>query len=62
MTPSSRTHWRVEGIHPDKREPFNIFINFYRTKAKADEAKAEIERQGYEHVTIIPPAAVKQLG
>lgn len=53
--PKSRTHWRVEGIHPDKKEPFDTFINFYTTEEKAKEAKAEIERQGYEYVTITPP-------
>lgn len=62
MKPSSRTHWRVEGIHPDKKEPFDTYINFFATQTKAQEAAAEIERQGFEHVNIIPPAAIKQLG
>lgn len=55
MKPSSNTHWRVEGIHPDKKEPFNTFINFYSSEARANDAKTEIERQGFEHVTVIPP-------
>lgn len=55
MKPSSKTHWRVEGIHPDKKEPFSTFINFYSTKARAEIAKTEIERQGFEYVTITPP-------
>lgn len=55
MTPTSKTHWRVEGIHPDKKEGFDTFINFYSTQAKAEAAKGEIERQGFEYVTITPP-------
>jgi hypothetical protein len=55
MKPSSRTHWRVEGTHPDKVDPFDVFINFYSTEERALIAKAEIERQGFEHVTITPP-------
>ena len=55
MKPSSKTHWRVEGTHPNKVDPFDVFINFYSTKAKAEIAKAEIERQGFEYVTITPP-------
>lgn len=62
MKPSSRTHWRVEGIHPDKKEPFDTFISFYATLAKAEDAKIEIERQGFEHTRIFPPAALAQLG
>jgi hypothetical protein len=55
MKPSSKNHWRVEGTHPDKKEPFDTYINFYKTQAAAQGAKEEIERQGYEYVTIIPP-------
>lgn len=55
MTPTSRTHWRVEGIHPGKVDPFDTFINFYASETRAHEAKDEIERQGFEHVTITPP-------
>lgn len=62
MTLNSRTAWRLEGIHPDKTEPFNAFINFYSTADKAATAMVEIERQGFEHCKIWPPTAIAQLG
>ena len=62
MKLNSKTSWRLEGTHPDKREPYDVFINFYSTQSKAEEAKQEIERQGYEHCTITPPGNLKQLG
>lgn len=62
MKLNSQTAWRLEGIHPDKVEPFDTFINFYTTQAKAEEAKAEIERQGFEHCRITPPGNLSQLG
>ena len=55
MKPNSKTSWRLEGTHPDKVEPFDVYINFYSTQAKAEEARLEIERQGYEHCHITPP-------
>ncbi len=59
---TSRNAWRLEGTHPDKKEPFDTYINFYSSEAKAEEAKAEIERQGYEFCHVTPPDAVRQLG
>jgi hypothetical protein len=61
-SPRYGTHYTVQGIHPDKKDPFDRFINYYPTREKAVAAKAEIEQQGFEHVTITPPAALKQLG
>lgn len=58
MKASSLTHWRLEGRHPDKKEPFDLFINFYTTQAKAQVAMQEIERQGFEHCHITAPAAL----
>lgn len=62
MKLNSKNAWRLDGVHPDKVEPFDVYINFYSSEAKAAEAKVEIERQGYEHCHITPPAAVQQLG
>lgn len=47
--------WRVEAIHPHKIDPFDTYINHFSTSEKADACKAELERQGYEHITITPP-------
>ncbi len=59
MSATSGTHWRVEGIHPHKVDPFDCFINFYKTRASAQAAKDEIERLGYENVTILPPTGAR---
>ena len=55
MRPSSKTHWRVEGTHPYKIEPFDVFINFYTSLSLAQEAEKYLEEQGYEHIIITPP-------
>ena len=60
MKPSSNTHWRVEGTHPYKTEPFDVYINFYTSEVKAKEAAEEIKRQGYEHIHITPPGNPKR--
>lgn len=54
-TPRYDTHWEVSGYHPDKREPFDLYINFFPTEARALEVKEELIRQGYEHINIVPP-------
>lgn len=54
-TPRWDTHWEVSGHHPDKREPFNVYINFFSTEALALACKEELIRLGYEHINIVPP-------
>lgn len=54
-TPRYDTHWEVSGHHPDKREPFDLYIGFYPTELAADQAVENLKRQGYEHINKIPP-------
>lgn len=54
-TPRYDTHYEVSGYHPDKKEPFNLYINFFKTESLALECKQILESQGYEHINIVPP-------
>lgn len=54
-TPRWDTHWEVSGRHPDKREPFDLFIGFFPTEALALSTKQTLIDQGYEHINIVPP-------
>ena len=53
--------WSVQGIHPDKKDPYDVYINRFPTEAKANAMKASLMEQGYEHITITPPDYLKGL-
>ena len=54
MTP--RKDWyQVQAVHPHKVDPFNIYINRFPTQAKAEEQRDKLEKEGYEHIHILPP-------
>lgn len=55
MKPRYDTHYTVEAIHPDKKEPFDTYINYYADEKRARAAVVELEKQGYEHISIRPP-------
>lgn len=55
MTQRWKTHYTVQAIHPDKKEPFDIYINYFTTLSLAKEAAAVLLDQGYDHITISPP-------
>ncbi len=59
MTSPRYDWWQVQAIHPDKKEPFDTYINRFPTEAKAEEKKLELEKQGYEHINIIPPDHIR---
>ncbi len=55
MTPRWNTHWEVSAIHPDKKEPFDTYINFFHSEAKAREVADNLKREGYEYINVTPP-------
>lgn len=59
-TPRYDTHYEVSGYHPDKKEPFDFYINFFATEALALECKEKLITQGYEHINIVPPRNLKR--
>ncbi len=59
-SPRYDTHYEVSGFHPDKKEPFDFYINFFPTENLALECKQILEQQGYEHINIVPPRGLKK--
>lgn len=59
MTSPRYDWWQVQAIHPDKKDPFDLYINRFPTKAKAEAQKLELEKQGYQHINIIEPDTVR---
>lgn len=60
MTSPRYDWWQVQAIHPDKKEPFDVYINRFPTLAQAEAQKLELEKQGYENINIIEPDAVRR--
>lgn len=57
---SPRYDWyQVQAIHPDKKEPFDVYINRFPTLAQAEAQKLELEKQGYENINIIEPDHIR---
>lgn len=60
MTTPRYDWWQVQAIHPDKTEPFDIYVNRFPTEKRAREVMADLTRQGYEHINLIEPDHVRR--
>ena len=60
-TPRTSTMWEVTAWHPDKTEPYDFFCRYYHTEQIAIDAKAELARDGWEHIHIKPPSDLRTM-
>lgn len=58
MTSPRFDWWEVQAIHPDKKDPFDVYVNRFPKKEQAEAMKETLAQQGYEYINILPPRDV----